>query len=314
MPKNNEQIISIQEPSTVALDSLSLDAFDSCSITKIVSMYPLLSEQEEKDLLKKKGTDEWEDARDQLVLRNLRLVLWIAKRYTHCDGMSFEDVIEYGIVGLMIGIDRYDAASGAKLGTYAVNWIQKIIYEEVMIRQGLITVPDYMAGIISKLRQERHRMIQENFMEPSIQELVANSSVEPVSRDTVMKAMNATCCGSLDAPMSSVSSKKDVSDSTMTVADFIATEHDIAETATDHVLVETILARIEQFSDVEQSVLCYYLGLKNEQPKTFRECGEILGYSTEYCRKIYRRVIAKLQEDFASDSHDTHKAQESPIS
>ncbi|RHO65891.1 hypothetical protein DW085_13075 [Clostridium sp. AF50-3] len=114
---------------------------DGCTALQIAALYPPLTEQEEQELLSTKGTPGWESARERLVLCNLRLVMWVANRYPESGGFTTEDLIEYGIVGLMLGIDRYQASQETKLSTYVIPWIQKTIREQVMLRQGLITVP-----------------------------------------------------------------------------------------------------------------------------------------------------------------------------
>ena len=119
---------------------------DGCTALQIAALYPPLTEQEEQELLSTRGTPGWESARERLVLCNLRLVMWVANRYPESGGFTTEDLIEYGIVGLMLGIDRYQASQETKLSTYVIPWIQKTIREQVMLRQGLITVPAHMAG------------------------------------------------------------------------------------------------------------------------------------------------------------------------
>lgn len=206
---------------------------DGCTALQIAALYPPLTEQEEQELLSTRGTPGWESARERLVLCNLRLVMWVANRYPESGGFTTEDLIEYGIVGLMLGIDRYQASQETKLSTYVIPWIQKTIREQVMLRQGLITVPAHMAGQVAKLQKERHRMIAEGILEPSMEELMARSGIDPSMSEQLQSAMEASMCGSLDTPVASGSSRGS-SDTATTVGDFIADQKkSTEETAVD---------------------------------------------------------------------------------
>lgn len=276
------------------------DGFERCSIYQIAALYSPLSESEEKELLQQKGTATWRAAKEQLILRNLRLVMWLAKQnhYAQCDGFVPEDIVEYGIIGLMIGIERYDLQQDTKLSTYVVPWIKKVINEQVMLRQGLITVPRNMRDIVSKLSKERHRMITENIIEPSMTELLKRINVEPSKASSVMDAANAFFYGSLDAPLSA--DTKGSSDRSATVGDFIQDEQDVAEQAVDSALASAILDYMKQFPELEQKVVRYRFGIDGGEPRTFAECSKLFGYTTECCRQAYCRAITKIQKEFAT--------------
>lgn len=275
---------------------------DGCTALQIAALYPPLTEQEEQELLSTKGTPGWESARERLVLCNLRLVMWVANRYPESGGFTTEDLIEYGIVGLMLGIDRYQASQETKLSTYVIPWIQKTIREQVMLRQGLITVPAHMAGQVAKLQKERHRMIAEGILEPSMEELMIRSGIDPSMSEQLQSAMEASMCGSLDTPVASGSSRGS-SDTATTVGDFIADQKkSTEETAVDAAMVADILRYMECFADSEQRVVRLRLGIDDGVQKTFQECGEILGCTAECCRQMYLRAIRKLQTAFAPAS------------
>lgn len=297
MQKNNDVSLEQESLPCNLSDEHFADTFERCSIRDIAALYSPLSELEEKELLQQKGTSSWETAKEQLILRNLRLVMWLATRYSHCDGFTFEDIVEYGIIGLMLGIERYDYQRNTRLSTYVVPWIKKIINEQVMLRQGLITIPNHMLNTVSKLYQERHRMIMENIIEPSMAEILERIGVDPSKSSATMDAVNAISCGSLDVPLSA--DAKNTADSGATVGDFVQDVKDTAETATDSAMVSAILKYMEQLPELEQKVVRYRLGIDEGQPRTFAECGELFGCTTECCRQTYYRAIGKIQKAFA---------------
>ena len=67
-------------------------------------------------------------------------------------------------------------------------------------------------------------------------------------------------------------------------------------------MVADILRYMEYFPDSEQKVVRLRLGIDDGMPKTFQECGEILGYTAECCRQMYLRAVRKLQAVFAPTS------------
>ena len=85
----------------------------------------ILSPEEEKELVNKLTTDERMDAREALVLRNMRLVSWIARKYR--SGLEQEELISVGIVGLIKAVDSFDPSFQRRVGAYASRCIENEI-------------------------------------------------------------------------------------------------------------------------------------------------------------------------------------------
>ena len=100
-----------------------------------ISKYPLLSEEEEKELLlsAKEGNEK---ARNKLVKHNLRLVVSIVNNY-YTDKNDYLDLIQAGSLGLFSAIDRFDCSQNVKLATYATPCIKKYISKEIVEKSGL---------------------------------------------------------------------------------------------------------------------------------------------------------------------------------
>ena len=101
-----------------------------------ISRYPLLSEEEEKELLlsAKEGNEE---ARNKLVKHNLRLVVSIVNNY-YTDKNDYLDLIQAGSLGLFSAIDRFDCSQNVKLATYATPCIKKYISKEILLKYATI--------------------------------------------------------------------------------------------------------------------------------------------------------------------------------
>ena len=95
----------------------------------ILSRYPILSTSEEKDLFLLYSSNGSSEIRKKIINSNLRLVLKISLRYyKQCSDMfSFQDIVEYGIMGLIKAVDKFDVSKECKFSTYATNWIKREI-------------------------------------------------------------------------------------------------------------------------------------------------------------------------------------------
>lgn len=127
---------------------------------KDVSNNPPLAAREQKKLARcaKRGDPS---AKKKMVETNLRLVIKIARQYLH-KGLSFEDVIEEGNLGLLKAVDKYDPDLGFKFSTYAVWWIRQAIERAIMNQGRLIRLPVYIHKAVSKALKEnrKHRFEQ----------------------------------------------------------------------------------------------------------------------------------------------------------
>src|SRR5919204_1650951 len=120
---------------------------------------PLLSADEEKELayLIEEGNTE---ARDRMVRANLRLVVNIARGYIG-KGLSLQDLIEEGNLGLMRAVEGFDATMNTRFSTYAVYWIKQSIKRALVNTAKSIRIPAYMVQLLSKWRQASAKLQDE---------------------------------------------------------------------------------------------------------------------------------------------------------
>ncbi|MCX6356990.1 MAG: adenine phosphoribosyltransferase [Candidatus Aureabacteria bacterium] len=118
----------------------------------------LLTREEEVALARKaaRGDDQ---ARQHLIKANLRLVVKIAKRYSHY-GMPLLDLVEEGNIGLMKAVKKFDVRRGNKLSTYAAWWIRQFVLRALSNQGKLIRIPVYMMEKIQKVRKKEAELTQ----------------------------------------------------------------------------------------------------------------------------------------------------------
>jgi RNA polymerase primary sigma factor len=248
-----------------------------------ISRGALLTRREEIDLSHKAQSGD-EHARIRLIERNLRLVVSIAKKYRG-QGLSFEDLIQEGNIGLLKAVERFDADKGYRFSTYATWWIRQGVQRAVADKGRTIRVPVHMSERIRKVLRTRNELSVELEREPTLKEVATKSdlSLDQVE-DALEKMLDAT---SLNQPVSSA----DAGPSSELGA---LLEDDKAADAPDEVIndmeVEYLGAAIRYVPERTRYVLIRRYGLDGRESATLNELGEELGLSRERIRQLQREA------------------------
>ncbi|WP_163470248.1 RNA polymerase sigma factor RpoD/SigA [Fusobacterium sp. IOR10] len=125
---------------------------------KDIRKYKILEKSEEEELLLKAKAGDSE-AKNQLILCNLRLVVSVAKNYMS-KGMNFIDLISEGNLGLIHAIDKFDLSKGYRFSTYAVWWIKQSITKAVINKGREIRIPSYKYDLFNKV----NKIVMKNFV------------------------------------------------------------------------------------------------------------------------------------------------------
>lgn len=227
-----------------------------------------------------------EEAREKLILHNLRFVIAIAKQYIGC-GLDFLELIQEGNVGLMRAVEKFNPSLGYKLTTYTRWWIHQRIRRALSNHSRTIRVPVHVLEKRRALLRLTAELEDELERPPTDAEISAATSKPP---ELIKKCLHLTSAVSLNIPLSP--------DSTGTVGDTIPDENAVspAEEA-EHV---TMLAALERalatLTEREQQVLKDRFGFSDGgRALTLEEVGEKFKVTRERIRQIEARALRKLR-------------------
>jgi RNA polymerase primary sigma factor len=250
------------------------------------SKYPLLNAAEEKELARRIRKGD-QDAMHELVKRNLRFVVSVAKKYQN-RGLPLIDLIGEGNVGLLTAARKFDPDQGVKFISYAVWWIRQAILSSLARQGRTVRVPLNRTADLSRIIKASEILRQRLRREPSPEELshVTGLSVEVVQS---LAALN-TGDVRLDAPM-------DPEGDRSLIERFVADEMpDTEEEAMNRFLSDEIEQALGTLPPRDAKVLRLYFGLDGGREHTLEEIGSMLGVTRERVRQLRDRALKRLRE------------------
>jgi RNA polymerase primary sigma factor len=245
----------------------------------------LITAEEEVELAQRiKAGDQ--QALDRLVRANLRFVVSVAKQYQN-QGLSLQDLINEGNVGLIKAAQRFDETRGFKFISYAVWWIRQSILQAVAEQARIIRLPLNQVGAVSKLKKTAAMLEQEYHRKPSTEELAKELDL-PESKVQSLMDMNMRQI-STDAPL-------DDDDD----GNFLDVYVDQDSTATDEAVENesdnnAIKRSLSALSDKERQVINMYYGIGVNREYSLDEIALNLGISRERTRQIRDRALKRLK-------------------
>jgi RNA polymerase primary sigma factor len=251
-----------------------------------INATPLLTAEEERSLASRVLEGD-PYAREHMVKANLRLVVNIARGYLN-KGLSLEDLIEEGNLGLMRAVEGYDGTMDTRFSTYASYWIKQSIRRSVMNHGKPIRLPAYMVSLLSKWRRVSVVLTDRLGRTPTPEEIGKALRLSKKKVGIVAKAIKVNNL----TPRAEGSDE----DGGFVIDDVLTDERirppdDVLGEADD---LERIFARISQLEDREATVIRMRFGLEPYSPMTLREIGENLGLTRERVRQLESLALARL--------------------
>jgi RNA polymerase primary sigma factor len=256
---------------------------------------PLLSADEERDLAARVADGD-PYAREHMVKANLRLVVNIARGYLG-KGLSLEDLIEEGNLGLMRAVEGCDGFMATRFSTYASYWIKQSIRRAVMNNGKPIRLPAYMVSLLSKWKRASSILTDRLGRTPSPDEVGKVLRLSKKKIGIVAKAIK----------VNNLMPHTETSDEDGVLLDDVLTD-DRGKTP-DQQLIESddldrVFDRLDGLEDREATVIRMRFGLDPFQPMTLREVGENLGLTRERVRQLEHQSLQKLTQGLNEGSRE----------
>jgi len=229
---------------------------------------------------------EGQNAREHLGRANTRLVVSIAKRYMG-QGLPFPDLIQEGNVGLMRAVDKYDYKRGNRFSTYATWWIRQAITRALAQKTRTIRIPLHMTERIRQMYRTAQNLEQSLGRRPSPEEIAFEMDLPA---DSVR--------GMMDASQHAIALERPVGDDgDSEFGDFIEDQDSPSpvESATQHLLQETIEEVLSELTPRQSHILRLRFGLGGGEPHTLEEIANKFGLSRERIRQLEKEALRSLR-------------------
>ncbi len=229
---------------------------------------------------------EIEEPKDELVQRNLRLVVNVVKRYLG-RGLSFLDLVQEGNIGLMKGAERFDHTRGFKFSTYATWWIRQGITRAIADQSRTIRIPVHTNEASTKIAKTAQRLSQQYDREPTFEEI---GQVLDMTSERVKETLEAfQDLISLDAP--SVDGETELGE---LLPDLDGAAPD--EEATRKSDAQWLSKIFQVLNPREERVVRLRFGIGGDEPWTLEQVGKSMSVTRERIRQIEVVALNKLKE------------------
>ena len=253
---------------------------------KDIKKLPLLTPEEEISLANKiKRGDK--QARAKMIQSNLRLVINIAKKYSHL-GVSMLDLIEEGNMGLMKAVEKFNPKKGYRFSTYAAWWIRQYISRAIANQGKTVRMPVYIIELLMRFKKVQEHLTNSLKRKPRLNEIARRMGLPMKRAKQLHKMVSGT--SSLNAPVGDEGSTE--------FLDLIEDENMVSavDELSNFLTQERINLLLEKMSKREQKILSLRFGLKDGVPHTLRDTAKHFGITRERVRQIESAAMRKMRE------------------
>jgi RNA polymerase primary sigma factor len=224
-------------------------------------------------------------AKQEMVRGNLRLVMSIAKRYRG-RGMSFDDLVQEGNMGLLKAVGRFDHTKGTRFSTYATWWVRQNIIRGIYDKTDTIRLPVHfieMKNLFFKASQELHKELGR---EPTLQEVAGKAKLPPKKVEHVLRLA-----------MQPISLETPIGEDGLRLCDLIKDEGAVSplEQCSCRELSDLTQHLLSALQPREERILRLRFGLGGQSEETLEAIGKTLHVSKERIRQLEKKALGKLR-------------------
>ncbi len=289
--KENKPYSALLQRNVPAIQELQQKLIDIQ--TRVVIPLPELKEVNKQMTAGEKRARE---AKREMTVANLRLVISIAKKYTN-RGLQFLDLIQEGNIGLMKAVDKFEYRRGYKFSTYATWWIRQAITRSIADQARTIRIPVHRIETINKMNRISRQILQETGHEPDAATLALKMEIP---EDKIRKIMKIA-----KEPISMETPIGDDEDSHL--GDFIEDGNTLApaEAALHESMRDVVKDVLDSLTPREAKVLRMRFGVEMSTDHTLEEVGKQFDVTRERIRQIEAKALRKMRHPSRSDKLKT---------
>ncbi|MCI6152391.1 sigma-70 family RNA polymerase sigma factor [Fusobacterium perfoetens] len=256
-----------------------------------IKKYKILSKEEEEELLLKIKKGDLE-AKNQLIVSNLRLVVSIAKNYMN-KKMSFIDLISEGNFGLIHAVEKFDMNKGYRFSTYAVWWIKQSITKALINKGREIRIPSYKYDIYNKINK-------------FVLEEVSKTGEYPTNEEIAQKLdLKLKTVEEANIDFQEIMSLNEEIGDNIYLEDTLAIQDDIdiEKEFINKMGREKVKKMVNDLNIREREILKRRYGLDGYDIHTLEEIGETFSITRERVRQLEKKTLAKLRKKYNKETY-----------
>lgn len=250
-----------------------------------MGQFSILSADEEVKLAHRIAEGD-QSAKNELVEANLRLVVSLARHYQGC-GLSYQDLIQEGNIGLIKAAEKFDVSKGFRFSTYASWWIKQALSRAIADQSRTIRIPVHMTENINKFKKTERELLNQLNREPKIKEIADAMGIsEKQAKEIQSYIVEPT---SLDIQVGD--------DDDTTIGSFIEDTHFVNPESAyiKESNGDVVNAVLDTLSDREANILRLRFGIGGKKAMTLEEVGKEYGLTRERIRQIEAKALRKLR-------------------
>ena len=250
-----------------------------------MGQFSMLSADEEVKLAHRIAEGD-QSAKNELVEANLRLVVSLARHYQGC-GLSYQDLIQEGNIGLIKAAEKFDVSKGFRFSTYASWWIKQALSRAIADQSRTIRIPVHMTENINKFKKTERELLSQLNREPKIKEIADAMGIsEKQAKEIQSYIVEPT---SLDIQVGD--------DDDTTIGSFIEDTHFVNPESAyiKKSNGDVVNAILDTLSDREANILRLRFGIGGKKAMTLEEVGKEYGLTRERIRQIEAKALRKLR-------------------